>query len=339
MPARLEKTEALAATRYHLSYHSPLQIVVGFSVGIAVGLGWYYFFQIVLDRPVLGMSASFRQMALDNPLLIALRIRDSWAVWDDGGIEGEYGLWRREWERRKAVLEVDGGGVVSDEAHLTRLLQALQLASKCEGTTAAFSVGCVITVTSTGEVLSTGYSRQEPGNTHAEEVALANLMHGEPALPSSPSLHLDLYTTMEPCSERLSKKAPCVQRMLDFNKAAYTFQGKAMEIVRIFQGVQEPEDFVKCVGTLRLESEGFQVATVQGPREMLNGQTGERLTVDAGWIEREAIRLAKKGHPDQPDSKGDEERLWRESGWMPAGISRHPPPAQSALRRRGARQR
>lgn len=197
------------------------------------------------------------------------------------------------------------------------MLQALHLASQCEETTAAFSVGCVITVSASGEVLSTGYSRQEPGNTHAEEVALDQLASKSScSLQSNRYLDLDLYTTMEPCSERLSGKMPCTQRILEFNKARFSRGDRVMRIARIFQGVQEPEDFVKCVGTRALQQEGLQVTTVQGPTKMRRISTGEQAQIESGWIEREALRLAKKGHPDQKKSRGSESRLWKETGWL-----------------------
>ncbi|KAG9083578.1 hypothetical protein FRC07_013888, partial [Ceratobasidium sp. 392] len=57
---------------------------------------------------------------------------------------------------------------------------ALEEAAKCEPTPTAFCVGCVITVpasntkdTTTHKILSVGYSRELPGNTHAEANALA----------------------------------------------------------------------------------------------------------------------------------------------------------------------
>jgi dolichyldiphosphatase len=299
--------------RYHLMYHSWQQIFVGFSTGILTGAAYYYVTEVLIDRPLFGMRSSLRQAALDNPIFVALRIRDSWAVWDDAGVEGEYGFWRAEWERRKA----EDQSIPNESVHLTRMLQALQLASQCEETNAAFCVGCVITASRSSEVLSTGYSRQEPGNTHAEEVALNVLMSkSSHSSTSTVTLDLDLYTTMEPCSERLSKKSPCVQRILEFNEAKYNRKGSVMKIRRIYQGVQEPEDFVKCAGTKMLEQAGLQVITVQGPTDMRRVKTGEQVQLETGWIEREALRLAKRGHDDQKPMRGIESRMWIEDGWI-----------------------
>lgn len=121
---------------------------------------------------------------------------------------------------------------------------AIDEARKSEYIPSAFCVGCVIV--KNGNIISTGYSREIPGNTHAEQCALeklANLKEAEGA---------DMYTTMEPCSERLSGNVPCVQRII-----------KA-KIARVFQGVHEPTDFIACVGSDMLKQSGITVKTVEG---------------------------------------------------------------------------
>ncbi len=176
--------------------------------------------------PELHPSPPIRQILLDHPIAIAFRIRDSWAVWRDGGIEGEYGAWRREWEARRAsstpvnsaaAAKVTGGGDVGrSPRHYDMMLKALEEADKSPPTDAAFCVGCVISFTSdsprasSSEILATGFSRELPGNTHAEQCALDKLAKdfeskSQPKTAKNvPTLDLDLYTTMEPCSERLS---------------------------------------------------------------------------------------------------------------------------------------
>ncbi|CAD6977002.1 unnamed protein product, partial [Tilletia controversa] len=184
---------AVCYSRYYLLYHSPAQIIVGLSLGLAIG-GVYYYLTEHLTRlplrlpaalaspvnsrrgspagspmvgsmgvggkeggkgfkdfsisgsgsssslgPAIQMSTSkrsaptpspttpaatqgrvserrrssleglltlhesvpIRQIVLDHPIAIAFRIRDSWTVWEDGGIETDYAHWRREWERRR----------------------------------------------------------------------------------------------------------------------------------------------------------------------------------------------------------------------------------------------
>lgn len=266
--------------------------------------------------PELHPAPPLRQLILDHPLAVAFRLRDSWSVWRDGGIEQEYGRWREEWERRRRdwrdALEdsaVDEDAVriaaprskrekVDSKRHYRHILRTLALADKCVPNQTAFCVGCVVSLSAAGKesaALATGYSRELPGNTHAEESALAKLA-SDASLPTG--AELDLYTSMEPCSVRSSGNVPCVQRILAFNAAQ---QDKATRIVRVFMGVREPPDFVACAGVEELRKEGVEVHTVVAPQ-----QDGLR----DGWLEREALRIAKKSHADQPQSEGAE-RIWR----------------------------
>ena len=72
-------------------------------------------------------------------------------------------------------------------------------------------------------------------------------------------IDISLYTTMEPCSERLSKKDACVQRILNFNRANVVIDGARLAITRVVQGVREPDDFVVCAGTQLLQDQGLSV--------------------------------------------------------------------------------
>ncbi|KAJ3478449.1 hypothetical protein NLI96_g9747 [Meripilus lineatus] len=169
----------------------------------------------------------------------------------------------------------------SDDVHLKFLRLALDEARKCIYTPTAFCVGSVITVSESSSsepvVLSTGYSRELPGNTHAEANALAKLKALTPAqlassvpgLPSATSLdellaRADIYATMEPCSVRTSGLAPCSDAII------------AAGIRRCFIGVGEPEDFVKCEGAQRLKDAGVEVVWVKGlEKECLAVARGE----------------------------------------------------------------
>ncbi|KAF0682942.1 Aste57867_24955 [Aphanomyces stellatus] len=106
----------------------------------------------------------------------------------------------------------------------------------------AYCVGCVIV--KDDQVISTGYSRELPGNTHAEQCALMKLdMHAQGA---------ELYTTMEPCSVRLSGNKPCVESCI---------QG---QVARVIVGVMEPAKFVQCEGVRLLQEKGIQVDLLHG---------------------------------------------------------------------------
>ncbi|KDN51332.1 PAP2-domain-containing protein [Tilletiaria anomala UBC 951] len=446
-------------SRYHLAYHTPVQILVGLTIGVVVGGGYYYLTEIVSRQPlrlpaplgsptVWSMSSSpilsrprspvlshgnaalgapkdeglrkrsnsasrargaqlsrrksslssmlppipdlhpappLRQMILDHPVAVAFRVRDSWTVWRDGGIEGEYGTWRREWESRrewswdksasklsltarmKSGLALKppqkkkkkqlGAATEEEEAdvHYQHMLHALRLANKCEPTQTAFCVGCIITAPSLRETLATGYSRELEGNTHAEQCALDKLQRelifvaeneAEAAAEIAEELALDLYTTMEPCSERISGATPCVQRILEFNHqrryAVWTVGADAdaqrcspqpqqsqqvrhpqrcskfvrLHVARVFQGVSEPDDFVQeCQGARMLREQGISVQTVRARKPLFRVQNDrqqgeESESEDWSWLEKECLRIAKYGHADQPQPQPGVKRLW-----------------------------
>lgn len=316
---------------------------------------------------------SIRQSILDHPIAIAFRIRDSWLVWKDGGVEGEYGIWRREWENRREsssssssssittlnnqskldqfISIIQGKEVSREKLDLMKL--ALNEADKCLPLVTAFSVGCVITIeallnekdrsTSQNQeiTLSTGYSRELEGNTHAEQCALTKLISNYDLLSTSPAnssakwngnvvgdIDLNLYTTMEPCSERLSGQDPCVDRILKFNQENHLLRLSdlieimkiesiessnnskvsnrfvRLKIKRIFQGVKEPEDFVLCKGTRLLQENGISV-------EQIRDGAGGTEEDENNWLELECLRIAKKGHQDQPGEIKGNERRWK----------------------------
>lgn len=135
---------------------------------------------------------------------------------------------------------------------------ALDEAKKCIATATAFCVGAVIVAQSESAslssptIISTGYSRELPGNTHAEACAIDKLFASHPETASSLLAGSDIYTTLEPCSVRLSGNRPCVDRLIE------------AKIGRCFVGVQEPTDFVECEGTRKLKEAGIEVWLVHG---------------------------------------------------------------------------
>ena len=63
-----------AFSRYYLSYHTPLQIIVGFSLGMATGLAWYIVSEVIgSSRPniILSLTTShrtpYRQVSPSTP--------------------------------------------------------------------------------------------------------------------------------------------------------------------------------------------------------------------------------------------------------------------------------
>ncbi|KAJ1806689.1 hypothetical protein LPJ56_005059 [Coemansia sp. RSA 2599] len=127
---------------------------------------------------------------------------------------------------------------------------AIEEGRKCTSVDTAYNVGAVI-VNGEGKVISTGYSRQLPGNTHAEQCALSALEEQLGGGDLGKALeNATMYTTMEPCSKRLSGNAPCVRRILD------------TQIKRVVVGVMEPPNFVQCTGTQELLDHGVDIVHV-----------------------------------------------------------------------------
>ncbi|KAJ6596966.1 cytidine deaminase-like protein [Mycena vulgaris] len=154
-------------------------------------------------------------------------------------------------------------------SHSTAMRRALIEAANCPPSPTAFCVGCVLTVSwptndSEPTIVSTGYSRELPGNTHAEANALAKLRSLSAAqiqalFPDCTPPHmdeilprLDVYTTMEPCSVRTSGLAPCASALITAG------------VRRCFIGVQEPPDFVHCEGAQQLKDAGIEVVWLEG---------------------------------------------------------------------------
>ncbi|OLY84819.1 Diaminohydroxyphosphoribosylamino-pyrimidine deaminase [Smittium mucronatum] len=120
---------------------------------------------------------------------------------------------------------------------------AIQQAFMAPTVSTAFNVGSVVVVDDV--VMSTGYSREHPGNTHAAEVALAKLN------PQKLSHGSSLYNTMEPCSHRLSGKESCADRIIRAG------------VAKVYIGVKEPSTFSECKGCQTLLDAGIDVIYMQ----------------------------------------------------------------------------
>lgn len=124
-----------------------------------------------------------------------------------------------------------------------------------------FCIGAVLVDADRGQVLSTGYSLEYPrdykgdlGTTHAEQCCFIKISdrfnlpedHIHEVLPPNTAL----YTTMEPCNERLSGDMTCVTRILRLKSVIKT----------IYVGIHEPGTFIgHNYGQKRLEASGIQV--------------------------------------------------------------------------------
>jgi pyrimidine deaminase RibD-like protein len=167
---------------------------------------------------------------------------------------------------------------MTSEPHQLRFMRfALEEAKRCEPTPTAFCVGCVLVpenATEEDQILSTGFSRELPGNTHAE----ANALIKARSIPASNLKEkfgqdnidalfqtIDVYCTMEPCSIRASGLPPCTDALI------------SAKVKRCFIGTSEPGDFVVCEGAHTLKSAGIEVIWVAG-------------------VETECLAVARRGH-------------------------------------------
>jgi riboflavin-specific deaminase-like protein len=120
---------------------------------------------------------------------------------------------------------------------------AVELSRLCPPSATAFSVGAVI-VAEDGEVLATGFSREQEDHDHAEEVALRKLG------PDPRLRHATIYSSLVPCGARASRPLTCVQLIL------------AAGIPRVVFAWREPALFTAGEGADQLRAAGLDVLEV-----------------------------------------------------------------------------
>jgi 5-amino-6-(5-phosphoribosylamino)uracil reductase len=123
------------------------------------------------------------------------------------------------------------------------LRTACELAVQCPPSRTAFSVGAVV-VAADGTELARGHSREgDDPVVHAEEAALAKLDPADPRLPGA-----TVYSSLEPCSRRASRPAPCAELILRAG------------VRRVVTAWREPDTFVTAAdGTGVLTGGGVEV--------------------------------------------------------------------------------
>jgi riboflavin-specific deaminase-like protein len=127
---------------------------------------------------------------------------------------------------------------------------AIELSRLCPPSATAFSVGAVI-VAEDGEVLATGFSREQEDHDHAEEVALRKLALRK--LGPDPRLrHATIYSSLVPCGARASRPLTCVQHIV------------AAGIPRVVFAWREPALFTAGEGADQLRAAGVAVTEVPG---------------------------------------------------------------------------
>jgi riboflavin-specific deaminase-like protein len=118
---------------------------------------------------------------------------------------------------------------------------AVELSRLCPPSLSAFSVGAVV-VAEDGEVLSTGFSREQEEHDHAEEVALRKLGFHDPRLRRA-----TIYSSLVPCGARASRPVTCVQHIL------------AAGIPRVVFAWREPPVFTAGDGARQLRAAAVEV--------------------------------------------------------------------------------
>ena len=169
---------------------------------------------------------------------------------------------------------------MSDDRHTAYMRQAFSLARLSPPKPSNYRVGAVLVGEDeeggAGQVIATGYTLECPGNTHAEQCCFIKLAEkygvAEEDLASTLTTaqlprRLALYTTMEPCSFRLSGNLPCVQRVLRLAGSGQP-SSTATRKITVYCGVTEPDTFVsKNTGRATLENAGVRVVHVPGLEE------------------------------------------------------------------------
>jgi pyrimidine deaminase RibD-like protein len=123
---------------------------------------------------------------------------------------------------------------------------AVELSRQSPPSASAFSVGAVV-VAEDGEVLSTGFSREQEEHDHAEEVAMRKLGYTDPRLRRA-----TIYSSLVPCGARASRPVTCVQHIL------------AAGIPRVVFAWREPLLFTDGEGAEQLRAAGVEVIEIPG---------------------------------------------------------------------------
>ena len=118
---------------------------------------------------------------------------------------------------------------------------AVELSRLSPPSASAFSVGAVV-VAGDGQVLATGFSREQEEHDHAEEVALRKLDPDDPRLRQA-----TIYSSLVPCGARASRPVTCVQHIL------------AAGIPRVVFAWREPPIFTAGDGAEQLRAAGVTV--------------------------------------------------------------------------------
>ncbi|KAJ3743610.1 PAP2-domain-containing protein [Lentinula detonsa] len=94
---------SVAYSRYHLQYHTPYQILWGYGIGVVCGAACYGCFELIPRLRPNSPLGQLKAFLVSNPISTWLQIRDGWAIWPDGGREGDWKRWKAKWDRQRVV--------------------------------------------------------------------------------------------------------------------------------------------------------------------------------------------------------------------------------------------
>ncbi|KAJ3735004.1 PAP2-domain-containing protein [Lentinula guzmanii] len=94
---------SVAYSRYHLQYHTPYQILWGYGIGVVCGAACYGCFELIPRLRPNSPLGQLKAFLVSNPISTWLQIRDGWAIWPDGGREGDWKRWKAEWDRQRVA--------------------------------------------------------------------------------------------------------------------------------------------------------------------------------------------------------------------------------------------
>lgn len=120
------------------------------------------------------------------------------------------------------------------------LAYANNLACQCPPMKDRFNVGAVL-ISPDGTLIADGYTR-EHAQDHAEEICIQKALDKDANLKDS-----IIFSTLEPCSIRLSGKKTCSSRILEAG------------IKTVVYALKEPDWLVDCEGHEKLTIEGVRV--------------------------------------------------------------------------------
>ena len=121
------------------------------------------------------------------------------------------------------------------------LRAAIELSRQCPPSDTAFAVGAIV-VSAAGDIMATGFSREQEAEDHAEEVALRKLDPADPRLATA-----TIYSSLVPCGARASRPVTCVQHIVQAG------------IGRVVYAWFEPPLFADGDGAQQLSAAGVDV--------------------------------------------------------------------------------